>query len=159
MIWGGWQTSTGSYPTNSWCWIDGNQDGIQERYYFNESGYLLVNTTTPDNNIVDANGACVVDGAVCQAKTGSTYFRSETWRDNGPESEVGFDEFCNEYYKLIQETLGMSLEEYLNNTPREEIREDMRKSMKPLIDQGLTEEDSRKIMLDGVRLFYQGNGQ
>ena len=31
--------------------------------------------------------------------------------------------------------------------------------MKPLIDQGLTEEDSRKIMLDGVRLFYQGNGQ
>ena len=54
----------GSYPVNCWQWIDSNLDGIAESYYFNEAGYLLVNTTTPDNYTVDANGAWIVDGVV-----------------------------------------------------------------------------------------------
>lgn len=47
-----------------WEWIDLNNDGIAERYFFDESGYCLINTTTPDGCMVDANGAWVVNGIV-----------------------------------------------------------------------------------------------
>lgn len=30
-----WQNDDGSYPVNCWQWLDGNQDGISECYYFN----------------------------------------------------------------------------------------------------------------------------
>ena len=63
-----YQNDDHSYPANTWQWIDGNNDGIAESYYFNENGYLLVNTTTPDGFTVDANGAWIVDGIV-QTKT------------------------------------------------------------------------------------------
>ena len=43
-----WQEDNGSYPTNTWQWIDGNKDGVAECYYFNESGYCVLNTTTSD---------------------------------------------------------------------------------------------------------------
>ena len=59
-----WVNDDGTYPTNCWQWIDGNGDGISENYYFNESGYCLMNTTTPDGNTVDANGAWTVNGVV-----------------------------------------------------------------------------------------------
>jgi len=59
-----YQNDDATYPKNSWLWIDGNEDGIAERYYFDENGYLLVNTTTPDQCTVDTNGAWTVDGVV-----------------------------------------------------------------------------------------------
>lgn len=51
----GWwyQNDNGSYPANSWQEINGKQ------YYFNETGYLLTSTTTPDGKQVDANGAMI----------------------------------------------------------------------------------------------------
>lgn len=60
----GWwyQNDDGTYPANGWHWIDGNNDGTAECYYFNESGYCLINTTTPDGYAVDANGAWIVNG-------------------------------------------------------------------------------------------------
>jgi len=66
----GWwyQNYDGSYPANGWHWIDGNNDGSAECYYFNEVGYCLINTTTPDGYTVDANGAWIVSGTV-QTKT------------------------------------------------------------------------------------------
>ena len=57
----------GSYPVSQWVWLDGNNDGVYECYYFNQGGYLLTNTHTPDGYYVDANGAWVADGVV-QAK-------------------------------------------------------------------------------------------
>lgn len=62
----GWwyQNYDGSYPANGWHWIDGNNDGSAECYYFNEAGYCLITTTTPDGYTVDANGAWIVNGAV-----------------------------------------------------------------------------------------------
>lgn len=33
----------GSYPVSAWKWIDGNNDGIAESYYFDQSGYVLMN--------------------------------------------------------------------------------------------------------------------
>lgn len=59
-----WQNDDGTYPVNEWQWLDGNQDQIAECYYFNESGYLLTNTITPDHYMVNANGEWVLDGVL-----------------------------------------------------------------------------------------------
>lgn len=58
----GWwyQNDDGSYPTNTWQWIDGNGDGISESYYFNENGYMLANSTK-DGYTVNADGAWTVN--------------------------------------------------------------------------------------------------
>lgn len=57
-----WQNDDGTYPVNAWQWLDGNRDQTAECYYFNEFGYLLTDTVTPDNYVVNANGAWVLDG-------------------------------------------------------------------------------------------------
>lgn len=61
----GWwyQNDDGSYPKNTWQWIDGNKDGLSESYYFNENGYLLTNTTK-DGCTVNGDGAWTVNGVV-----------------------------------------------------------------------------------------------
>ena len=47
-----------------WNWLDPNQDGVMECYYFNDDGTYLTNTTTPDGYLVDENGAWIQDGVV-----------------------------------------------------------------------------------------------
>lgn len=59
-----YQNDDGSYPVNTWQWIDGNRDGVSESYYFNENGYMLANTITPDNYTVNVDGAWTVNGVV-----------------------------------------------------------------------------------------------
>lgn len=54
----------GTWPASSWQWIDGNHDGIAECYYFDQYGYCLMNTITPDAYTVDGNGAWIVNGVV-----------------------------------------------------------------------------------------------
>ena len=51
----GWwyQNDDKSYPVSCWKEIDGKQ------YYFDEKGWLLMNTTTPDGKQVDSNGAFI----------------------------------------------------------------------------------------------------
>ncbi len=51
----GWwyQNDDKSYPVSCWKEIDGKQ------YYFDEKGWLLMNTTTPDGKQVDINGALI----------------------------------------------------------------------------------------------------
>ena len=69
-----WQNENGSYPFNTWQWIDGNGDGIAECYYFNENGYCLLNTTTPDGYRVNSDGAWVVNGVIqTQEQQTNTY--------------------------------------------------------------------------------------
>lgn len=59
-----YQNDDGTYLANVWQWIDGNNDGISENYYFDTNGVLLVNGITPDGNTVDSNGAWTVNGIV-----------------------------------------------------------------------------------------------
>ena len=59
-----WQNDDGTWPSNSWQWLDGNGDGVAECYYFGPDGYMLANTTTPDGYQVNADGAWVQNGAV-----------------------------------------------------------------------------------------------
>ena len=51
----GWwyQNAEGSYPKSTWQQIDGKY------HYFNEVGYMLSHTTTPDGYQVDVNGVWV----------------------------------------------------------------------------------------------------
>ena len=70
-----WQNDDGSYPVNCWQWLDGNQDGISECYYFNGNGYMLSNTVTLDGYQVNGDGAWVVNGVV-QTK-GRGYYKLE----------------------------------------------------------------------------------
>ena len=66
-----WEEADGTYPASAWTWIDGNQDGVAECYYFNGEGYLLTGTTTPDGHQVDGEGRWIVDGKVqTQGETG-----------------------------------------------------------------------------------------
>ncbi len=59
-----WQNDDGTWPADTWQWLDGNGDGIAECYYFGSDGYMLEDTTTPDGYTVDANGAWIEDGEV-----------------------------------------------------------------------------------------------
>lgn len=61
-----YQEDNGSYPTNSWKWINGRC------YYFDSNGYMLANTTTPDGYTVDASGAWTVNGVVQTQSTEQT---------------------------------------------------------------------------------------
>lgn len=62
----GWwyQADDGSYPQNGWMWIDGNQDGVSECYYFDNRGYCLMNAVAPEGYMVNGDGAWVANGQV-----------------------------------------------------------------------------------------------
>lgn len=70
----GWwyQEDDGTYPANEWKWIDGNNDGNAECYYFDANGYLLTAANTPDGYQVDESGAWAIDSVVQLQKT-NTY--------------------------------------------------------------------------------------
>lgn len=61
-----WQNDDGSYPVSTWEWLDGNNDGVAECYYFDIDGYMLANTTAPDGDTVNIDGAWTVNGTVQQ---------------------------------------------------------------------------------------------
>lgn len=62
----GWwyQEADGTYPAGCWKWIDGDNNGLAECYYFDPEGYMLASAVTPDGYQVDENGCWVEDGAV-----------------------------------------------------------------------------------------------
>ena len=59
-----YQNADNTYFSDGWHWIDGNSDNVAECYYFNADGTILISTTTPDNYMVNENGAWVVNGVV-----------------------------------------------------------------------------------------------
>lgn len=70
----GWwyDNGDGTYPASCWQWIDGNNDGTAECYYFDQNGYLSINTYTPDGYQVDLNGAWIENGVVKTRSFGNT---------------------------------------------------------------------------------------
>lgn len=61
----------GNWPSSSWQWIDGNNDGVAECYYFDRMGYCMMNATTPDGYQVNGSGAWVVNGVAQTRNMGS----------------------------------------------------------------------------------------
>ena len=76
----------GSWPSSSWQWIDGNNDGVAECYYFDRFGYCILNGTTPDGYQVNENGAWVDNGALQTKNTGVS--QSSTQQANGQNSNI-----------------------------------------------------------------------
>lgn len=110
---GTWQTGTGenqgkwwydngngSYTSNGWQWIDGNNDGTAECYYFDNNGWLLTNTTTPDGYSVNADGAWVENGTI-QIQTAKT---SEITDGNKIQLKNGFYQY--HHADIYDETTG-----------------------------------------------------
>lgn len=62
----GWwyEEDDGSYLANGWYWLDGNNDGIEECYYFGNDGYMVNEHGHVDGYEVDENGAWMVNGVV-----------------------------------------------------------------------------------------------
>lgn len=54
----------GRYLENGWAWCDPSGTGIAYSYYFSPTGYILVNTVTPDGKYVDMAGRQAVNGVV-----------------------------------------------------------------------------------------------
>ena len=52
------------YYKSCWQWLDLNNDGVYECYYFNVLGHMYKNGTTPNGYKVNENGEWVVDGVV-----------------------------------------------------------------------------------------------
>lgn len=84
----GWQKDTVGwwYGTNDnnttwyhsgWQWVDGNNDGIAESYYFNSNGYIAVNTTV-DGYTVNNDGAWTVNGIVQTKQVSLTDTKTST---------------------------------------------------------------------------------
>lgn len=89
-----WQNDDGSYPANSWQWLDGNSDGTAECYYFDGTGYMLANTTTPDGYSVDGTGAWIVNGVV-QTQTADT--QTGQTAENEAQNSVYTDDYSGTY--------------------------------------------------------------
>ena len=89
-----WQNDDGSYPANSWQWLDGNSDGTAECYYFDGTGYMLANTTTPDGYSVDGTGAWIVNGVV-QTQTADT--QTGQTAENEAQNSVYSDDYSGTY--------------------------------------------------------------
>ncbi len=106
----GWWYATNNAGTtwysNGWQWIDGNNDGIAECYYFDSNGYALTNTTTPDGYTVDANGAWTVNGVV-QVQT-----RAKNIEDVGTDYS-DFDWKFEQSSKCLEDHEGLKVSKYL----------------------------------------------
>lgn len=70
----GWwyDCGNGTWPSSSWQWIDGNNDGVAECYYFDRFGYCMINATTPDGYQVNGSGAWVENGIVQTRNVGGS---------------------------------------------------------------------------------------
>lgn len=110
-----YQNDDSTYPVSCWQWIDSNYDGIAESYYFNEHGYLLANTTTPDGYTVNADGAWVVDGIVqtqsvtvvsapAQAQTQNTAVPAQNAGNTPAQNNTGISSVPFDGYTIIVNT-------------------------------------------------------
>ena len=59
-----YEKTDGTRRAGEWSWIDGNMDGIAECYYFDEQGWLMTSTITPDGYYVNSDGAWIENNIV-----------------------------------------------------------------------------------------------
>ena len=92
-----WQNDDGSYPANCWQWLDGNQDGTAECYYFDGTGYMLADTITPDGYQVDGNGAWTVNGAVQTQTAGGAGQQSQDAQGTDTQGQSQSGVYADDY--------------------------------------------------------------
>lgn len=119
----GWwfDNGNGTWPASCWLWVDGNQDGQAECYYFQQNGYILTNASTPDGYTVDGNGAWVVNGVVQRRATGGATNTQDSDRValyNLKEVQAGYGVRKSSAEKTVQgkllsDVIGLSSDEYI----------------------------------------------
>lgn len=105
-----WKYQTnGTYYNDGWHWIDGNNDNIAECYYFGADGIMLANCTTPDNYIVDMNGAWIVDGIVqTKSLADSTSSYDKNTPTTGGDNTSDLNEAMKELFPGWEDGSGIS---------------------------------------------------
>lgn len=129
-----WQNNDGSYPASCWQWIDGNNDGVSECYYFDATGYMLANTTTPDNYTVNENGAWTVNGIV-QTKAAET---------TQGESQRSYYGSYSDSDTITEEEL---IEQERNYDPS---KDPAYREPEPIVDHGTPDPDTLKIDVNEI---------
>lgn len=123
----GWwyQNVDGSYPASTWQWIneDKNNESDSELacYYFDDRGYLVVNTTV-DGYTVDADGAWTVDGVV--------QVQLEAWKQAELEKKQEVE--ARGQQRLYNENINP----YVNDPEYQTMREEMFADVNDLISRG-----------------------
>ncbi|WP_455031899.1 CAP domain-containing protein [Oribacterium sp.] len=74
-----------NYLRSTWQWIDTDNDGVAECYYFDADGWMYTDTTTPDGYTVDENGAWTVDSVVQTRETQDDNTTEETDTTSGQD--------------------------------------------------------------------------
>lgn len=112
-----YDNENGSWAAAQWKWIDGNSDGTAECYFFDESGWLLTDTVTPDGYTVNADGAWTVDGIIQtrQIKSVNDNSDDQSWEDFQNEDDED-EEDSSEKKSSSEPTFDSSSEE--NSTPQ-----------------------------------------
>ena len=77
----------GAYAANGWYWIDGNNDGIAESYYFDNTG-ILARDTTVEGYTVNADGAWTVNGEI-QTRTDVSVVQTQSVAVNNGNAATG----------------------------------------------------------------------
>ncbi|MCC8061416.1 MAG: MBL fold metallo-hydrolase [Clostridiales bacterium] len=105
-----WQEDDGTYPSNSWEWIDSDGDSVGECYYFDEEGYLMTGAETPDGYTVNSDGAWTEDNVVQSRNMtdGTDMAKADSTSDGGESSgswgsseiTVTVDAFMDHMYVL-----------------------------------------------------------
>lgn len=77
----------GAYAANGWYWIDGNNDGIAESYYFDNTG-ILARDTTVEGYTVNTDGAWTVNGEI-QTRTDVGVVQTQSVAVNNGNAATG----------------------------------------------------------------------
>lgn len=96
-----YRNDDGSYPRNTWIWLDGNKDGISESYRFDANGWMYANTKI-DGYDVNGSGAWTVNGIV-QTKNSQNGKASETSKKNQQVQDSDENEQKTETNGTIQQ--------------------------------------------------------
>lgn len=87
----GWwyDNGDGTYPTNTWQWLDGNNDGMAECYYFGSDGYMVSDTVTPDG--IEIGQGTINDNTIFNTNAALNNKNSIIYTANFDPSNIRFD--------------------------------------------------------------------
>lgn len=142
-----WQNDDGSWFANSWHWLDGNQDGVSECYFFNQDGYLLTNTTTPDGHTVNADGAWTESGVV---QTSGIVSNPETINQTAVQVDTDLPNIEGTYIGTYHGKQLRAVFEESGGTVWAEVDEFLKDSIPPYVGDGLFENEYYSFQFMGT---------
>ena len=121
-----WQNDDGTWPANTWVWLDGDGDGALQCYYFDGNGYMLSNAVTSDGYTVNADGAWIENGIVKSALSGTwqgyhiipgltityTFYADGTMYYDIVDHYYGYDRNGNATYSFDGQNILIDTDEY-----------------------------------------------